>query len=63
MHNENHTFENLLKEKGLLTGGPEDIKWNFEKFLLNKNGEVIERFFPDIAPGDEKLTRKIEENL
>lgn len=61
--NDNHTFENLLKEKGLLTGGPSDIKWNFEKFLVSKDGNVIERFFPDIAPGDEKITKKIEENL
>jgi glutathione peroxidase len=41
-----------LKEKGLLSGGPSDIKWNFEKFLVNKKGEITERFSPDIDPMD-----------
>jgi glutathione peroxidase-family protein len=23
---------------------PSDIKWNFEKFLVNKRGQIVERF-------------------
>jgi glutathione peroxidase len=26
--------------------GTESIKWNFTKFLVNKNGEVVKRFAP-----------------
>lgn len=54
------TFMNLLKEHSLLTGSPHDIKWNFEKFLIGKNGEIIARFAPDIAPEDKVLTEAIE---
>ena len=38
-------FEYLTQEKkGLL--GTEGIKWNFTKFLVNKDGEVVKRFSP-----------------
>jgi glutathione peroxidase len=33
--------------------GPEeagDIKWNFGKFLIDKNGEVVKRFSPQVEP-------------
>ncbi|MBQ8481178.1 MAG: glutathione peroxidase [Alphaproteobacteria bacterium] len=35
-----------------------DIKWNFTKFLINKNGEVTERFEPtaDMAEIETKIT-------
>lgn len=29
-----------------------DIKWNFTKFLINKNGEVVERFEPTVDMND-----------
>jgi len=42
-------YKYLKKEQvGLL--GSKDIKWNFTKFLVNKKGEVIERFAPAAAP-------------
>lgn len=47
--NEDSSFENILTEKGLITGGPSEIKWNFEKFLVNASGEVVGRFFPDVT--------------
>lgn len=31
--------------------GP-DIEWNFAKFLINKDGELIKRFHPKITPED-----------
>lgn len=30
----------------------DDIKWNFTKFLINREGEVIERFAPKTEPND-----------
>lgn len=42
----------FLKEQapGLL--GIELIKWNFTKFLVGKNGEVIKRYAPNTEPAD-----------
>ena len=36
--------------KGLL--GSKAIKWNFTKFLVNKDGEVIKRYSPNTEPKD-----------
>ncbi|MFG1485179.1 glutathione peroxidase [Halobacteriovorax sp. RZ-2] len=63
VRNDKPDFEQLLISKGLISGQPHDIHWNFEKFLLDKNGEIVERFFPDIAPTDEKITSKLKELL
>lgn len=52
-----------LKEKGLLAGKPNDIKWNFEKFLISKKGEVVERFSPDIDPMDPVIINAVEREL
>ena len=52
-----------LMEKGLLTGKSNDIKWNFEKFLINKRGEVVERFSPDIDPMDPVIVNAVEKEL
>lgn len=57
------TFEMKLKVAGLLKGEPQDIKWNFEKFLVRPDGTVLERFAPDVKPTDNLLTEKIEEAL
>ncbi|MCO5106944.1 MAG: glutathione peroxidase [Burkholderiaceae bacterium] len=52
-------FQWLRKEApGLL--GSEAIKWNFTKFLVDREGRVVERFAPttapeDLAPAIEKL--------
>ncbi len=50
----------LKKQKpGLL--GTEAIKWNFTKFLINRKGEVIERFSPQTTADD--LIKPIEQAL
>jgi len=41
------------EQKGLL--GTEAIKWNFTKFLIGRDGEVVERFAPTTKPEDLKL--------
>ncbi len=42
-------YQHLKKEKkGMLA--TEGIKWNFTKFLIGRNGEVIKRFAPNAAP-------------
>lgn len=47
------------EKKGLL--GSEGIKWNFTKFLVGKDGEVIERYAPTTRPED--LQREVEKAL
>ncbi|XP_051166599.1 uncharacterized protein LOC127284921 [Leptopilina boulardi] len=42
--------------KGAGTNGTQDIEWNFTKFIINKNGEVVTRFAPRIEPNEMKGT-------
>ena len=42
---------------------PGDIKWNFGKFLVGKNGEVLQRFEPRTTPDDASVTAAIEAAL
>jgi glutathione peroxidase len=53
-------FVYLKKEaKGIL--GTEAVKWNFTKFLIDKNGKVVTRFAPNDEP--ESLEKDIEKLL
>ena len=47
---ETHPLYEFLKEAkpGIL--GTEGIKWNFTKFLVNRNGEVVKRYAPNDKP-------------
>lgn len=45
-------LSNFLKEKFPETLGNNDIKWNFTKFLINKNGEIVSRFESPIEPSE-----------
>ena len=47
------------EKKGLL--GSEAIKWNFTKFLVGKDGKVIDRYAPTTKPQD--IERDIEKAL
>ncbi|GAA3671214.1 glutathione peroxidase [Nocardioides ginsengisoli] len=52
-------FEWLKDEKRGLIGGA--IKWNFTKFLLGRDGQVIDRYAPTTEP--EKISDDIEKAL
>ena len=43
-------FYSFLKEARPGVGGTKPIKWNFTKFLINKDGEVVNRFSPQVEP-------------
>ena len=45
-------FYTFLKEKKPGVGGTKPIKWNFTKFLINRDGEVMSRFSPQVEPMD-----------
>lgn len=40
-----------------------DIRWNFEKFLIGRDGDVIGRFNPTVVPDDPKIVTAIEAAL
>jgi glutathione peroxidase len=40
-----------------------DISWNFEKFLIGRDGKVINRFSPKTTPDDPKVIEAIEAAL
>ena len=46
-----------------LIGDGEDISWNFEKFLIDDQGQTIARFSPRTAPEDPGLVSAIEQAL
>ena len=50
-----HPLYRFLKkeQKGVL--GTEAIKWNFTKFLIGKDGQVVDRFAPTVKPEDLKV--------
>ncbi|MEK2690099.1 glutathione peroxidase [Bdellovibrio sp. GT3] len=56
-------LKGVLEEHGLLSGGPSEIMWNFEKFLIGKNGKVVARFAPDMTPEDATIIKAIEAEL
>jgi len=55
-----NTFKERLQGYGIDTGREDEITWNFEKFLIAKDGTVAARFAPDIAPDDAIITSAIE---
>ncbi|MDB5684043.1 MAG: glutathione peroxidase, partial [Sphingomonas bacterium] len=47
-----------------MTPNPEpEILWNFEKFLIGRDGRVVARFAPTTAPDDAALVAAIEHQL
>ncbi|HEV7283229.1 MAG TPA: glutathione peroxidase [Kaistia sp.] len=43
--------------------GDEDISWNFEKFLIGRDGKVVARFAPKTEPQDPAVVEAIETEL
>tara|TARA_Y100000766_G_scaffold44004_1_gene34094 strand:+ start:260 stop:739 length:480 start_codon:yes stop_codon:yes gene_type:complete len=50
---EPYTTLNKVEPKG-------DVEWNFEKFLIGKDSNVIARFKPNVQPFDDNLIAAIE---
>lgn len=40
-----------------------EVKWNFEKFLIGRDGEILARFRSNVAPDSEEMTKAIEAAL
>ncbi len=55
-------FAWLTQEK-TAPDGPGDVAWNFAKFLVGKDGKLIARFNPRVAPDAPELIAAIEKAL
>ncbi len=54
--NKNPLYERLINN----TDDKGDIKWNFEKFLIDKDGRIVNRFRSKVKPEGEEITKAIE---
>ena len=53
-------FRARLEGHGIKPGREDEILWNFEKFVVNKKGEIVARFAPPTTPDDPALIKTIE---
>lgn len=60
---EGSEFAAKLAGYGFSPAHPSDILWNFEKFLVDRQGRVVDRFAPDVTPEDPELVRALETEL
>jgi glutathione peroxidase len=58
-----NAFRENLKKHGITANTDPEVLWNFEKFLVGKNGEVIARFAPQLPPDDAAIINAIETAL
>ncbi len=56
-------FREQLKGYKISPNPEPEVLWNFEKFLIAKDGRTVARFSPDVAPDDMKLVKAIEKEL
>ncbi len=60
---EGDAFRERLKGHGLTPTQEPEVLWNFEKFLIAKDGTVAARFAPATTPDDPALVSAIEAEL
>ena len=53
-------FYERMASKGRAPLYPDDILWNFEKFLIGRDGQVVQRFSPDMTPEDPIVMESIK---
>jgi glutathione peroxidase len=58
-----HEVYRQLVETPDVKGEAGDVRWNFEKFLVDGEGTVVARFEPLVDPLDQQLTARIESLL
>jgi glutathione peroxidase len=58
-----HPLYQRLTQVEDASGHSGDIRWNFEKFLVGADGQIVQRFAPTIEPEDDAIVAAIEANL
>jgi glutathione peroxidase len=56
-------FRERLKGYGIDGGAPDEVLWNFEKFLVDRHGAVVARFSPDVTANDPRLLAAVDAEL
>ena len=57
------TMKERFKGYGMTPNDDPEVLWNFEKFLIGKDGSVVGRFAPAMTPDDPALVAAIEAEL
>jgi len=57
------SFREKLKGYNMTPNPEPEVLWNFEKFLVSKDGKSVARFSPDTVPDDATLVAAIEREL
>ena len=52
-----------LKTQNLAPTNPPEVLWNFEKFLVDRKGNVVARFSPEVLPDDPMVVSAIQSAL
>lgn len=58
--NQHKLYEALTGKDGAFPG---DVRWNFGKFLIGKDGKAIGRFEPTVTPDSPELTEAVEQAI
>jgi glutathione peroxidase len=58
-----HPLYKFLTDKTTNPDFGGDIKWNFNKFLVGRDGRIIARFEPPVKPDSEQVVQAIEKAL
>jgi glutathione peroxidase len=52
-----------LTSRGIDVGQPPELLWNFEKFVVDRKGDVVARFAPDVPADDPRLKEALDTAL
>jgi glutathione peroxidase len=58
-----HPLYDALTPTADVEGHDGDIRWNFEKFLISPDGEIVARYSPVVVPDDPTIIADIESHL
>jgi glutathione peroxidase len=58
-----HPLYQQLTQKADAEGEAGDVRWNFEKFLVSPEGDIVARFRPQVSPDGEEVIMAIESVL
>ncbi|WP_434384286.1 glutathione peroxidase [Melittangium boletus] len=60
---EHSQFRARMEKYGMKRESMHEVHWNFEKFLVSREGEVVGRFSPDTTPEDPAFKQALEAEL
>jgi glutathione peroxidase len=58
-----HPLYDELTRTADVEGHDGDVRWNFEKFLISPDGEIVARYSPVVVPDDPTIIADLEANL